>query len=190
MIVGEVVAETMGDVVGSELGDGDGTFVGLVEGEVDGERLGDCVGLFEGESVGDTVGFCDGAIVVFRDGDNVGNSVVCGVLVGSWFKAVRVELPTFFSGSTSTEKEAVTTSSRSPIGFTKIALLKSPGRKKSGSRNGNVKLLNKPIRSEVSFALRRFRAWNSTMSSTVGFSERVRYRAMSSGMLVTSWADK
>jgi hypothetical protein len=147
-----------------------------------------------GESVGDTDGLKDGNEegdgVILRVGIAVGDLVV-GAKDGLW---VTEKVAIFRSASTITEKEALVTStmlteSSSRLSSTKIAPLKFPGKKKSGSLNGDVKLFSRPIRSTVSFvdkALPLFRSSTMDRSSIVGFKERVRYRATESKSVVLS----
>ena len=86
--------------------------------------VGDIVGLSDSAIVGNPVGLLEGtsvgALVVGESvvGDMVSVIVGLGVLLA-------VELPTFLSGSTSTENEAIETSTRifSGVSSTKIAPL-------------------------------------------------------------------
>lgn len=148
--------------VGSEVGSSEGPGVGNFDGEgVVGERLGDCVGPLDGPEVGKSVGLLDGTgvgdFVGFLDGTRVGDFVVGVAVVGGMVGDCvgwEVGLPIFLSGSTITLKDDVESSTKLNVssGFssTKIAPLKSPGRKVSGSLKGKATLFIKPMRSAFS----------------------------------------
>lgn len=200
------VGSMEGGFVGSVTCDGSGVgnLNGVRLGERLGERLGDLVGFLDGSWVGtfewipdgSSVGFPDGAwlgsMVGCVDGSSDGDSVSGGLVAGDkrgcvigWEVVdgtVVVELPIFCSGSTITVKDVLEISTMTPsavssgVSSTRIAPLKSPGRKDSGSRNGNSTLLIFSMKSEFSLIIFRLLTASlfADISSMDGSVERVR----------------
>lgn len=133
IVVGFEDGPLVGLAVGWEVGSKVAAIDGFGVGEFEGEEVGDGVGPLDGADVGELEGFVDGVAVVgdsvLLEGDCVGREVV-GTTTPS--------LPIFRSGSTTTSNDVddISTSSTIFSGFssTKMAPLKFPGRKDSGSR--------------------------------------------------------